>query len=56
MATIPERDLKKYDTTVILLDGSVLHFRPIKPEDEDKLLEFFCETVEQKSAEREKIA
>lgn len=34
-------DLRKYETAVILRDGSTLHLRPITPEDEERLISFF---------------
>ncbi len=42
MAANPaNEDLEKYQTTVILRDGSTLHLRPIQREDEEKLLALF---------------
>lgn len=42
MATTPtSHDLKKYETAVILKDGSTLHLRPIRLDDQERLLGLF---------------
>jgi hypothetical protein len=33
--------LDRFNRTVALKDGSVLHLRPIMPDDEDRLMSFF---------------
>ncbi|MDY6916863.1 MAG: GNAT family N-acetyltransferase [Chloroflexota bacterium] len=37
----PGTDLRRYETAVILRDGSTLYLRPIKPDDEERLISFF---------------
>lgn len=43
----PATSLSKYDTDVVLRDGRTLHLRPVRPDDDRRLLELFEHMSEQ---------
>ncbi len=43
----PATSLSKYDTDVVLRDGGTLHLRPVRPDDDRRLLELFEHMSEQ---------